>query len=107
MQVTGFAKADVLFFRELLHATLDTAPALRAQFMPFIDRAATELSPVEHAILLLATYELQNRLETPYRVIINEAVELAKSYGGADGFRYVNGVLDKVAAALRPSEAQP
>ncbi len=57
------------------------------------------LSPVEHAILLIATYEMQYRLEIPYRVVINEAVELAKNFGGTDGFRYVNGVLDKVAAA--------
>ena len=62
------------------------------------------LSPVEHGILLLATYELKHRTEIPYRVVINEAVELAKSFGGTEGFRYVNGVLDKVAAQLRPAE---
>ena len=65
------------------------------------------LSPVEHAILLIATYELQYRLEIPYRVVINEAVELAKNFGGTDGFRYVNGVLDKVAAQLRETEVAP
>ena len=77
---------------------------MRAQFAPHLDRAVSVLSPVEHAILLIATYELQYRLEIPYRVVINEAVELAKNFGGADGFRYVNGVLDKVAAALREAE---
>ena len=68
-------------------------------------RLRTLVSPVEHAILLLGSYELAHLPEVPYRVAINEAVELAKSYGGTDGFRYVNGVLDKVAAELRPHES--
>ena len=80
------------------------ADALRADFAPHLDRGVEALSPVEHGILLLATYELKHRAEIPYRVIINEAVELAKSFGGTEGFKYVNGVLDKVAAQLRPAE---
>lgn len=97
--------ADVPHYRELLNGAIDHADALRQQFAPHLDRKIETLSPVEHAILLIATYELQHRLEIPYRVVINEAVELAKSFGGTDGFRYVNGVLDKVAAQLRPAEA--
>lgn len=98
------AGADVAHYRELLNGAIDHAADLRARFAPHLDRAVDVLSPVEHAILLIATYELQHRLEIPYRVVINEAVELAKNFGGADGFRYVNGVLDKVAAALRETE---
>ena len=98
------AGADVAHYRELLNGAIDHAEALRARFAPHLDRPVDVLSPVEHAILLIATYELQYRLEIPYRVVINEAVELAKSFGGTDGFRYVNGVLDKVAAGLRETE---
>ena len=69
--------------------------------------SASQLSPVEHAVLMIGAYELMNCLEIPYRVAINEAVELAKSFGGTDGHKYVNGVLDKCAAELRPNEARP
>lgn len=104
METEGFDKADVAHFREVLHGATDGADALRAEFARFIDRDIKELSPVEHAILLIGAYELKHRQEIPYRVVINEAVELAKSFGGTEGFKYVNGVLDKVAAALRPHE---
>lgn len=97
--------ADIAHYRELLTGAIENAGSLRVQFAPYLDRAVAALSPVEHAILLIGTYELAYRLEIPYRVVINEAVELAKSFGGTDGFRYVNGVLDKVAAQLRPAEA--
>jgi N utilization substance protein B len=106
MEVEGFDKSDVAHFREVLHGAIDGADELRGAFSPYIDREVTALSPVEHAILLLGTYELRSRPEIPYRVVINEAVELAKSFGGTDGFRYVNGVLDKVAGSLRPNEAR-
>ena len=72
---------------------------------PHIDRKLEELSPVEHATLLVAVYELSRHPEIPYRVVINEAVEIAKTFGGTDGYKYVNGVLDRVAARVRPSEA--
>ena len=72
--------------------------------MGLIDRPLTELSPVERAALLLGTYELVHHTEVPYRATINEAVELAKFFGGAEGFRFVNGVLDRVAAQVRPVE---
>jgi N utilization substance protein B len=104
METEGFDKADVAHFRELLHGATEGAEALRAEFGRFIDRQIRDLSPVEHAILLIGAYELKHRHEIPYRVVINEAVELAKSFGGTEGFKYVNGVLDKVAAALRPHE---
>ncbi|MDQ5898768.1 MAG: transcription antitermination protein NusB, partial [Pseudomonadota bacterium] len=71
---------------------------------PHLDRGVAQLSPVEHAVLLIGTYELRHCVEVPYRVAINEAVELAKAFGGTDGHKYVNGVLDKAAASLRPDE---
>ncbi len=105
METEGFDKADLAHFREVLHGAIDSADALRADFGGFIDRGIEQLSPVEHAILLIGSYELKHRAEIPYRVILNEAVELAKSFGGTEGFKYVNGVLDKLAAKLRPAEA--
>ena len=85
-----------------MHGAIEHADELRAEFTPFLDRPLAELSPVEHACLLIGVYELKYRSEIPYRVVINEAVELAKGYGGTDGFRFINGVLDKVASRLRP-----
>jgi N utilization substance protein B len=106
MENEGVERADRAHLREVLHGVIDGAEALRAEFVGFIDRPPAQLSPVEHGILLIGTYELRQRPEIPYRVVINEAVELAKSFGGTEGFKYVNGVLDKVAARLRPQEAQ-
>jgi len=103
-QVSGFDKADRELFISLLRGTLGNVEALQEAFTPFIHRPVNELSPVERAILLLATHELKHNIETPYRVIINEAIELAKGYGGTDGHRFVNGVLDKLAATLRAVE---
>jgi len=99
-------RADMAHFRQVLHGAIDHAAELRADFAPFIDRDIKQLSPVEHAILLIGSYELKHCAEIPYRVVINEAVELAKSFGGAEGFKYVNGVLDRVAQQLRASETQ-
>lgn len=103
-QVTGFERADRELFVSLLRGTLNNVESLQAEFEPFIHRPVHELSPVERAILLLGTHELKNGLDTPYRVIINEAIELAKGYGGTEGHRFVNGVLDKLAAKLRATE---
>jgi len=75
-----------------------------SQISTFIDRKIQELSPVEHAILRISSYELMFDASIPYRVAINEGVELAKLYGGVDGHKYINGVLDKVAAMARPLE---
>ena len=79
---------------------------LDAALTKFVDRKTTELSPVEHAVLMIGAYELKHCLDIPYKVAINEAVELAKSFGGTDGHKYVNGVLDKTAGDLRPVEVQ-
>lgn len=100
----GFSEADAAWYQILLHGVLKQAVDLRGRFMPYVDRTISELSPIEHAILLIGSYELVNHIEVPYRVAINEAVELAKSFGGTDGFKFVNGVLDKVAIDVRPVE---
>jgi N utilization substance protein B len=99
-----FPKADQALAEALLRGVIANADALRELLTPFLDRRMKELSPVEHALLLLSAFELRDHADTPYRVIINEAIELAKSFGGTDGHKYVNGVLDKLAAELRPYE---
>jgi N utilization substance protein B len=101
----GFDKADRAFFSELLTGTIQSAPELDVLLEPMLDRKPGELSPVEHAILLMAAHELKSSALVPYRVVINEAVELAKSFGGTDGHKYVNGVLDKLARSMRPDDA--
>ncbi len=100
----GFDKADAAHFDALLYGTIKQAGALRAELLPLIDRPLNQLSPIEHAILLIGAFELKNHIEIPYKVIINESVELAKSFGGIDGHKYVNGVLDKFAAKTRDVE---
>ncbi|MDR2925222.1 MAG: transcription antitermination factor NusB [Azoarcus sp.] len=95
---------DAEFFAALLQGAVQEAPEARTIIEPLLTRAVAELSPVEHAILLLAFFELRHGIETPYRVIINEAIELAKKYGGSDGHRFINGVLDRLAGKLRPAE---
>jgi len=100
----GFGKADAEHFDALLHGVIGEAGALRIELISCIDRPIEQLSPVEHAALLIGSYELQHHLEIPYRVVINEAVELAKSFGGIDGHKYVNGVLDKLAGRMRQVE---
>lgn len=101
----GFDKADGEYFSELLHGAIRESVELRELLAPTLDRPLGELSPIEHGVLLLGAYELKNQIEIPYRVVINEAVELTKSFGGIDGHKYVNGVLDRLAGKLRPDEA--
>jgi len=84
--------------------TIAHAEALERLIAPVLDRKLNELSPVERGILLLAAFELQNAPDIPYKVVINEAIELAKDFGGTDGHKYVNGVLDKLVSELRPQE---
>ncbi|MBK8121388.1 MAG: transcription antitermination factor NusB [Sulfuritalea sp.] len=103
--VPGFNKADGVLYSTLLAEARQNAEALKLDLAPHIDRAWDEVSPVERCILLLGACELKLHPETPYRVIINEAIELAKTFGGTDGHKFVNGVLDKLAAVLRPAEA--
>jgi len=100
-----FGKADRTHFDALLYGCIEQAVALDAVLVKHVDRKTSLLSPVEHAVLMIGVYELMHCLEIPYRVAINEAVELAKSFGGTDGHKYVNGVLDKAAGDLRPAEA--
>jgi N utilization substance protein B len=100
----GFEKADADHFAALLYGAIKDSVALREAIAPLIDRGVAELSPIEHGVLLIGAYELKNNLEIPYRVVINEAVELTKSFGGIDGHKYVNGVLDKLAPRLRADE---
>ncbi len=102
----GFDKCDRAHFDALLHGAIEQAAALDAVLVRHVDRKTTLLSPVEHAVLMIGVYELAHCVDVPYRVAINEAVELAKSFGGTDGHKYVNGVLDKCAAELRPAEAR-
>ena len=102
----GFDKADRAHFDALLHGCIVEAADLDAVLAKFVDRKTTELSPVEHAVLMIGSYELKHCIDIPYKVAINEAVELAKSFGGTDGHKYVNGVLDKAASVLRASEVQ-
>jgi N utilization substance protein B len=99
-----FTRLDREHFDALLHGCIAEAAALDARLAPHIDRRAELLSPVEHAVLMIGAYELLHCADIPYRVVINEAVELAKSFGGTDGHRFVNGVLDKACAELRPAE---
>ncbi len=98
-------KVDAAFFQQVLAGTIGAAVELRAQFADLVDRPVANLSPVEHALLLMGAYEFRFHPEIPYRVTINEAIELAKSFGGTDGYRYVNGVLDKLAVRMRGAEA--
>jgi N utilization substance protein B len=100
----GWSGCDAAHFDALLHGCISQAGELDDLLAGHLDRKTSELSPVEHGVLWIGTYELKHCVDVPYRVAINEAVELAKSFGGTDGHKYVNGVLDKAAALLRPAE---
>ena len=97
-------KFEVEYFRDLLRGVATNLNALDACLQPHVDRPIAQIDPVERAILRLGAYELAHHPEVPYRVVINEAVELAKVFGAEEGHKYVNGVLDKVARALRSAE---
>lgn len=101
-----YNKADEAYFKHLLEAVTNHVDELDDKMSNFIDRKITELSPVEHAILRISGCELMFDMSIPYRVVINEGVELAKIYGGIDGHKYINGVLDKLAADVRASEVK-
>ncbi|MDP2761894.1 MAG: transcription antitermination factor NusB [Sideroxyarcus sp.] len=102
----GFERADHAYFSSLMRGAIEQQGTLEEALAPCLDRKVRELSPVERGILLLGAWELKNAPDVPYRVVINEAVELAKSFGGTDGHKYVNGVLDKLAKSLREREAR-
>lgn len=101
-----YNKADEAYFRQLLQSVTANLNAIDDKLVNFIDRPLSELSPVEHAILRIAGCELMFDSSIPYRVVINEGVELAKIFGGTDGHKYINGVLDKFAADVRELEVQ-
>ncbi|TAL96394.1 MAG: transcription antitermination factor NusB [Paraburkholderia sp.] len=102
----GYDKADHAHLDALLNGVIRDSEALSIDLMPCLDRPIDQLSPVERAVLLVAAFELKHHVDIPYRVVINEAVELAKTFGGADGYKYVNGVLDKLSVQLRAAETQ-
>jgi N utilization substance protein B len=103
-EMEGYKQADRGFLEAELRGTIGEAAELRGRIEPLVDRKWDDLSPVERAILLIGAWELVHNPEIPYRVTINEAIELGKRFGATDGHKYVNGVLDKLAAAVRPDE---
>jgi N utilization substance protein B len=103
-QDDGFAEADAEYFGALLEGTTGSRESLDAELGTLLDRPVAQLDPVEHAILMMGLYELRQQLEVPYRVVINEGVELAKRFGATDGHKFVNAVLDRAARALRSAE---
>ena len=100
----NLGRYDKELFLKLLRGTLGAHAELSELLAPHLDRPLAELSPVEFAVLMLGAFELSRHLEVPYKVVINEAVEIAKTFGGTDGHKYVNGVLDKLAAQIRATE---
>jgi N utilization substance protein B len=102
--LAGFNKADAAHFDALLHGCVAQAAALDALITPLLDRPMGEISPIERAVLWIGCYEMQHCLDVPWRVVINECVELAKEFGGTDGHKYVNGVLNGLAPLLRAAE---
>ena len=101
-----FATVDGSYFHEILHGVPREKAEIDALFEPLLDRPLDEIDPVELSILRLSMYELRNRVDIPYRVVINEGIELAKVFGATDGHKFVNGVLDKLAPRVRADEVR-
>ena len=99
-----FSRADKDYFNELLHQVPARLDEVEAAFSGYLDRPVQEMDPVERAVLRMATYELMTRLDVPYKVIINESVNLTKKFGAEQAYKYINGVLDKTARTLRAVE---
>jgi N utilization substance protein B len=99
-----YERSDRELAESIVRGVREGEEDLKALIAPHVDRPLERLSPVERAILYIGAFELRTHPETPFKVVINEAVELGKSFGGTEGHRFVNGVLEKVAAALRPEE---
>ena len=104
--LAGFHKSDSVHFDALLHGCIAQADQLDDLIKPLLDRQLHELSPIERGVLWIGCYEFQHCPDVPWRVVLNEAIELAKSFGGTDGHKYVNGVLHQLADRLRPLEVQ-
>jgi N utilization substance protein B len=104
--LAGFNKADAVHFDALLHGCVEHAAALDALITPLLDRPMAEISPVERAVMWIGAYEMQHCPDVPWRVVLNECIELAKEFGGTDGHKYVNAVLNGLAPSLRAPEVQ-
>lgn len=100
----NIARADVSYFREILRGVIHQQVTIDQQIVPFLERSLASLNPIELTALRIAIYELTQRFDVPYRVVINEALELTKQFGTVEGYKFVNGVLDKVAHVLRSDE---
>jgi N utilization substance protein B len=101
-----FDHVDLEYFQALLHGVPASVTELEAVFEPMLDRKLDDLGPIERSLLRMGTWELQQRIDVPWKVVINEAVSLAKKFGATDSHKYINGVLDKVARQLRKAETE-
>jgi N utilization substance protein B len=104
--LAGFHKADSVHYDALLHGCVSGAAELDALITPLLDRKIGEISPIEHAIMWIGAWELQHAADVPWRVVLNECIELAKEFGGTDGHKYVNAVLNGLAPKLRAAEVE-
>jgi len=104
--LAGFHKADAAHYDALLHGTIREEAELDAMIQPLLDRKFGEISPIEHAVMWIGVYEFRHCLDVPWRVVLNECIELAKEFGGTDGHKYVNAVLNGVAPQLRGLEVE-
>ncbi|MFM2274341.1 MAG: hypothetical protein RL211_213 [Pseudomonadota bacterium] len=102
--LAGFGKADAVHFDALLRGCVEQRIELDALIVPLLDRSVEEISPIEHGVMLIGAYEFKHCLDVPWRVVMNECIELAKEFGGTDGYKYVNAVLNGLAPALRAAE---
>jgi transcription antitermination protein NusB len=104
--LSGFHKADTVHYDALLHGCIDEAAELDALIAPLLDRKLAEISPIEHGVMWIGAWEFRHAPDVPWRVVINECIELAKEFGGTDGHKYVNGVLNGLAPKLRAPEVE-
>jgi N utilization substance protein B len=104
--LSGFHKSDSVHYDALLYGCIEHRTALDALILPLLDRKLDEISPIEHAVMWMGVYEFQHCIDVPWRVVLNEYIELAKSFGGTDGHKYVNAVLNSLAPKLRSTEVQ-
>ncbi len=102
--LSGFHKADAAHYDAVLHGCIDTGDFMDALITPLLDRKMAEISPIEHACMWMGVYEFQHCLDVPWRVVLNECIELTKEFGGTDGHKYVNAVLSALAPSLRSAE---
>ena len=104
--LAGFHKADSAHYDALLHGCVRESAELDALILPLLDRKLAEISPIEHTVMWIGAYEFLHAPDVPWRVVLNECIELAKEFGGTDGHKYVNAVLNGLAPKLRPAEVE-